>query len=65
MSEDAKKTIETIQKGKLPPLNIPTPKDTIKTKGTQSSQRGLDRTTFGLQYLNENAHDSSNKNKGN
>ena len=58
MSEEAKKTIETIKQGKLPPLN------TTTTKGKQSSQRGIDHSTYGLQYLNEGANVSlSKKNK--
>ena len=59
MSEDAKKTIETIKSGNLPPLN------TTNSKGTQSSQRGIDHSTFGLQNLNESAHKSSTKKKNN
>lgn len=47
MSEEAKKIIQTIKQGKLPPLN------TTVSKGTQSSQRGIDHSTFGLQTLNE------------
>ena len=54
MSDEAKKTIETIQQGNLPPLK------TISLKGTQSSPRGIDHSTYGLQYLNEDTHVSSN-----
>lgn len=58
MSEEAKKTIETIKQGKLPPLN------TTNLKGTQTSERGIDHSTFGLQSLNENLGKTANhKNK--
>lgn len=56
MSEEAKKIIDTIKQGKLPPLN------TTSTKGTQSSQRGIDHSTFGLQTLNEGANSQIKKN---
>ena len=59
MSEDAKKTIETIKSGKLPPLN------TSNSQGTQLSQRGIDHSTYGLQTLNEDLHSSSNKSNDN
>ena len=59
MSEDSKKTIETIKSGKLPPLN------TSNSKGTELSQRGIDHSTYGLQSLNEGLQGSSDKNNNN
>lgn len=53
MSEEAEKVIQTIKQGSLPSLTI------NNDKGTQSSQRGIDHTTLGLQSLNENAQRSS------
>lgn len=53
MSEEAEKIIQTIKQGSLPSLTI------NNDKGTQSSQRGIDHTTFGLQSLNEKAQRSS------
>lgn len=53
MSEEAEKIIQIIKQGSLPSLTI------NNDKGTQSSRRGIDHTTFGLQSLDENAQRSS------
>ena len=58
MSEEAKKIISSIDKGVLPPLKSQ-PKNT--SSGLEVSKRGLDRTTFGLQTLNEHIDRSKQK----
>ena len=58
MSEEAKNIIASVDKGILPPLNVQL-KNT--SSGIETSKRGLDRTTFGLQTLNEQV-DRSKKN---
>ena len=58
MSEEAKNIIASVDKGILPPLNVQ-PKNT--SSGIETSKHGLDRTTFGLQTLNEQV-DRSKKN---
>ena len=58
MSEEAKKIIASVDKGVLPPLKVQ-PKNT--SSGLDVSKRGLDRTTFGLQTLNEHIDRSKKK----
>ena len=53
MSEDAKKIINTIKSGKLPPLNTPSTQNKPTKEGIQKSERGLGNSTFGLQNINE------------
>ena len=60
MSDEAKNIIASVEKGILPPLKTQ-PKNT--SSGIETSKRGLDRTTFGLQTLNEQV-DRSKKNNG-
>ena len=57
MSEDAKKVIETVQKGKLPEI----PKPNAPKKGLEDSQRALEKSTFGLQRLSEGIKDEGKK----
>lgn len=56
MSDEAKNIINTVNNGELPVIPLAT--DAL-TKGLQSSQRGIDKSTFGLQNLSEGL-----KNKG-
>ena len=54
MSEEAKKIIKIIDQGHLPPLSQSTNGATaFSTNGIQSSQRDLNKTTYGLQSINE------------
>ena len=52
MSEEAKKIIETIKKGELPPLSS---NSTADSKGTQTLQHGISNTEFGLQIRNNSS----------
>lgn len=67
MSEEAKKTIETVKQGKLPPLTTPNDRgkqsssNITKPNSTKTSQHGIDHSRFGLQYLNENAQNIKKK----
>ncbi|MBQ8600437.1 MAG: hypothetical protein IJ407_03535 [Clostridia bacterium] len=45
MSDEAKKVIETIKKGELPPLSS---NSTADSKGTQTLQHGINLTEFDL-----------------
>ena len=54
MSEETKKIISAVKQGHLPPLYQSSDSlSNSSTNGIENSQRGLDRTTFGLQSLNE------------
>lgn len=54
MSDDAKKVIETIKKGELPPLSS---NSTADSKGTQTLQHGINLTEFDLQTRNNTSKD--------
>lgn len=58
MSEDAKNTINAIKSGNLPPINNSNGDQRV---GIGTSQRGLDRTTFGLQTISEGTRIRRNK----
>ncbi|WP_178666699.1 hypothetical protein [uncultured Eubacterium sp.] len=58
MSEDAKNTINAIKSGNLPPINKSNSNQSV---GIGTSQRGLDRTTFGLQTISEETKIKRNK----
>lgn len=63
MSTETKEIIKTVGQGHLPPLSQTTKETTTSsTNGTQDSQRGLDKTTFGLQNLNEGLEVKRNSN---
>lgn len=50
MPSDAKDILKSLQKGNLPSLKSqPDSSSTKSTSGLDISQRGLDRSTFGLQ----------------
>lgn len=48
MSEEAKKIIDAVQNGNLPPLP-----SSNSSSENQGDQYGINKTTFGLQPLNE------------
>jgi hypothetical protein len=50
MSDEAKKIVASVNKGVLPPISKQ-PKNS--NPGIDTSTRGLDRTTFGLQKIAE------------
>ncbi len=50
MSDEAKKIVASVDKGVLPPISKE-PKNS--NPGINTSTRGLDRTTFGLQKIAE------------
>ncbi len=58
MSDEAKEILNTIKNGNLPPLNTPPSNSPTSGLGIEISQRGLDRTTFGLQTFNESTINS-------
>ena len=54
MSDDAKKVIQTIKKGVLPPLSS---NNTTNSQGTQTLQHGINLTDFNLQTKNTPKND--------
>lgn len=63
MSKETKEIIKIVGQGHLPPLSQSTKGTTTSsTNGTQDSQRGLNKTTFGLQNLNEGLEVKRNSN---
>lgn len=57
MSDEAKKIVASVDKGVLPPINTQ-PKNS--NSGIDTSTRGLDRTTFGLQKISEQLNRKNN-----
>lgn len=53
MSDKANEILKSLQNGSLPNLKTNT---NSTNAGVDTSQRGIDRTTFGLQTLNEGAN---------
>lgn len=52
-SKEAKDIITSLKNGVLPPLITPQSDTCTKTNGVEASQRGLEKTTFGLQSITE------------
>ena len=53
-SNNAKDIVNALQKGELPPLSAQSvDNSTVEGIGIEISQRGLGKTTFGLERVNE------------
>lgn len=56
MKDSAEEFVNAVNQGNLPP--IPSNSNNTSNSGTQTSERGLSNSTFGLQSLNESVNNS-------